>query len=80
MSQRLIPRLDIPDARIAAFEVMTGTYAVRALIRDKKTHQLISTMESSQRDGMMTMQRSLENLVDQGIIDERDAEIFDSGT
>ncbi|MBQ7395430.1 MAG: PilT/PilU family type 4a pilus ATPase [Lentisphaeria bacterium] len=80
VSQRLIPRLDIPDARIAAFEVMTGTYAVRALIRDKKTHQLISTMESSQRDGMMTMQRSLENLVDQGIIDERDAEIFDSGT
>jgi twitching motility protein PilT len=80
VSQRLIPRCDIPESRIAAFEVMTGTYAVRALIRDKKTHQLTSTMESSFRDGMITMQRSLQELVDNGIIDEEDAENFDSGT
>ena len=80
VSQRLIPRCDIPGTRTAAFEVMTGTYAVRALIRDKKTHQLVSTMESSSRDGMITMQRSLENLIDLGIISEDDAENFDSGT
>ena len=80
VSQRLIPRCDVPESRIAAFEVMTGTYAVRALIRDKKTHQLTSTMESSFRDGMITMQRSLQELVDNGIIDEEDAENFDSGT
>ena len=80
VSQRLIPRKDIPKSRIAAFEVMTGTFAIRALIRDKKTHQLISTMESSAKEGMMTMQRSLENLIEMGIIDEEDAENFDSGT
>ncbi|MBO5990342.1 MAG: PilT/PilU family type 4a pilus ATPase [Lentisphaeria bacterium] len=79
-SQRLIPRLDDPGRRIAAFEVMVGTYAVRALIRDKKTHQLASVMESSFRDGMVTMQRSLSDLAEMGLIDENDARNFDTGT
>ena len=80
ISQRLIPRIDIPDSRIAAFEVMIGTYAVRSLIRDKKTHQLASTIESSYREGMITMQRSLAELVEKGIVDEEDAKNFDTGT
>ena len=80
VSQRLVPRLDMPGARIAAFEVMVGTYAVRALIRDKKTHQLVSTMESSFRDGMVTMQRSLSDLAEMGLIDPEDAKKFDTGT
>ena len=80
VSQRLIPRIDVQDSRIAAFEVMIGSYAVRSLIRDKKTHQLASTIESSYREGMITMQRSLNELVEKGIIDAEDAKNFDTGT
>lgn len=80
VSQRLIPRIDKPGKRVAAFEIMVGTYAVRSLIRDKKTHQLVSVIESSHRDGMITMQRSLSNLVEAGVIAEEDAKNFDSGT
>jgi twitching motility protein PilT len=80
VSQRLIPRRDREKERIAAFEIMTGSLSVRALIRDNKTHQLTSVMESSQKEGMMTMARSLEELVKQGIIDVTDAKNYYSGS
>lgn len=80
VSQRLIPRRDREKERIAAFEIMTGSLSVRALIRDNKTHQLTSVMESSQREGMMTMARSLETLAAQGVIDAADAKNYFSGT
>lgn len=80
VSQRLIPRIDQPGKRVAAFEVMIGTYAVRALIRDKKTHQLASVIESSYREGMITMQRSLASMVEAGVISAEDAKNFDSGS
>ncbi len=79
VSQRLIPRRDKAGERIAAFEIMTGSLAVRALIRDNKTHQLMSVMESSQKEGMVTMIRSLEELVKMGVIDASDAKNYDSG-
>ena len=80
VSQRLIPRRDKAGERIAAFEVMTGSLAVRAIIRDKKTHQLVSVMESSQKDGMLTMTHSLDELVKKGIIDACDAKNYNTGT
>ena len=80
VAQRLIPRRDIPGKRIGAYEVMTGTMPVRALIRDNKTHQLMSVIESSAKDGMVTMAHCLESYVSRGIISDVDRINFDSGT
>ena len=72
ISQRLLKRIDQPSGRIAAFEVLMGTVAVRALIREKKTHQLLATMEGSTKDGMITMERALSTLLQQGKISKED--------
>ncbi|MBE6355477.1 MAG: PilT/PilU family type 4a pilus ATPase [Lentisphaerae bacterium] len=79
-AQRLIPRQDLPGKRVAAFEVMVGTMPVKALIRDSKTHQLASVIESSAKDGMITMARCMENYANSGIISQSDRFTFDSGT
>jgi twitching motility protein PilT len=42
------------DGRVAALEVMTGTTAIRNLIREGKIHQIPGTMQVSQKDGMQT--------------------------
>ncbi|MDQ0290461.1 ATPase, T2SS/T4P/T4SS family [Oligosphaera ethanolica] len=68
ISQRLLPRKGDAGGRIAAFEVLLGTIAVRAMIRDKKTHQLLGLMETASRDGMITMERALKNLFEAGKI------------
>lgn len=67
VSQCLLPRKD-NSGRIAAFEVMLGTVAAKSLIREGKAFQLPTIMETSQRDGMMTMDRALNDLFEQGII------------
>jgi twitching motility protein PilT len=80
VAQRLIPRLDVPGKRIGAFEIMVGTMAVRSLIRDNKTHQLMSTIESSARDGMISMSHCLNSYVEHGIISQEERVKFDTGT
>ena len=80
VSQRLIPRQDIPEKRVAAFEIMTGSTAVRSLIRDGKTHQLMSVIESSAKEGMLSMQACLDAYLAQGVISPEDRFSFDSGT
>lgn len=67
VTQLLLPRTD-RQGRIAAFEVMTGTDAVRNLIRENKCHQLNSTMQMSQKQGMVTLDASLASLVQKGIV------------
>ena len=67
VSQRLLTRAD-GKGRIACFEVMIATSAVRAIIRDGKTHQLLSTMETGAREGMITMDRAVLELVKAGHI------------
>lgn len=72
VSQRLLRRVDQPSGRIAAFEVLMGTTAVHAMIRDHKTHQLRGMMESSAAVGMITMERALQNLLQAGCISQAD--------
>ena len=62
VAQRLLPNLD-GRGRSAAFEIMIGTPPVQALIRENKTGQLQSILETNFKDGMITMRRSLEELV-----------------
>ena len=65
--QTLVPRVD-GRGRIAAREVLMVNQAIGNLIRQAKTHQIYSAIETSARMGMITMDRSLSNLVKQGVI------------
>ena len=75
VSQRLLPRSDGAGV-VAAFEIMTGTPPVRALIRENKTHLLQSTLETSSKDGMLTMESSLEELYAAGLIAQEEMTRF----
>jgi len=67
VSQRLLPRRD-SKGRVAAFEVMLGSTAVRAQIRDRRTHQLLGVIETAAKDGMVTMERALKDLLTADLI------------
>jgi twitching motility protein PilT len=60
--------------RVPALEIMTGTTAVRNLIREGKIHQIPGTMQVSQKDGMQTMDMSLQNLVAKGVVTKEEAQ------
>jgi twitching motility protein PilT len=60
--------------RTAALEIMTGTTAVRNLIREGKIHQIPGTMQVSQKDGMQTMDMALINLVSRGMVSKEEAQ------
>ncbi len=62
VTQTLLP-LASGAGRVAAFEIMTGTEAVLNLIRENQCHQLNSTIQTSGRLGMVTLDTSLANLV-----------------
>ena len=75
ISQRLIPSID-GSSRLAAFEIMIGTPPVQALVREGKTHQLRTVIETSLKDGMCTLDRSMENLAADGLISPYEAQRF----
>lgn len=67
ISQQLLPKTH-RDGRVAAFEVMTGTPAIKSLIREGKTHQMESSIQTGGKYGMQTMDSSLMNLYNKGVI------------
>ncbi len=67
ISQALLPRRG-GYGRVAAFEILRGTPAVAAMIRDAKTFQLPSTLQTGQLAGMNTMDQALMKLVEEGKI------------
>lgn len=72
MSQQLIPRMKGPG-RALATEVLIVTPAVRSLIRESKIHQIYSVIQTSQKDGMKTMNQSLYELYQKELISYEDA-------
>lgn len=68
ISQQLMPTID-GDKRVAAFEVMHANPAVRNLIREGKTHQLLSVMQTNRQSGMITMDDAILNLYNDFTID-----------
>ena len=68
ITQRLLKTKD-GQGRVAAFEVMKCTAPIQNLIREAKIHQIPSIMQTAVRDGMVTMEKSLEELVKSGKID-----------
>lgn len=65
-SQRLIPR--IAGGRVPAYELLINNKAVANLIREKRTHEIDTVIETSSHEGMMDMNRSLIDLVQRGEI------------
>jgi twitching motility protein PilT len=59
--------------RIPAFEIMTCTSAVRSAIREAKTHQIFTAIQTGSRMGMITMDQYLKNLYHQGAIEYEEA-------
>ncbi len=55
--------------RVGAFEIMKCTAPIQNLIREAKIHQIPSIMQTAVRDGMITMEKSLEELAKSGKID-----------
>jgi twitching motility protein PilT len=69
--QQLVPA--IGGGRVAAFEVLIANTAVRAMIKEGRTDQIRTVLQTSLREGSQTLERSLNHLVHAGLISERDA-------
>lgn len=67
ISQTLLPRAS-GKGRIAAFEIMHNTPAIQNLIREKKTNRIVSTIQTSAKLGMITLDDYLLNLYRKGLI------------
>jgi len=65
-SQRLIPRM--AGGRIPAYELLINNKAVANLIREKRTHEIDTVIETSSHEGMVDMNRCLIGLVQKGEI------------
>ena len=74
LSERLIPR--IGGGRIPAVEFMVANSAIRNIIREKKVHELELVIETSADEGMISLNRSLADLVRRGEISMENAELY----
>lgn len=78
VSQRLLPRAG-GSGRIPAVEVLKVNHAASAIIRDGKTPQLVSVMQTGMSEGMVTMERCIRELVDTGRVRAVDAKRVTEG-
>ncbi len=73
ISQRLLPK--VGKGRVASREVMLNTPAIANLIRENKVSQIKTTIQTSAKEGMITMDNSLSKLLKDGVISK---ETYDS--
>ena len=62
VTQKLYKKKD-GSGRIGAFEVMVCNTPIKNLIREAKIHQIPTVMQTSQREGMILMEKSIEDLI-----------------
>ncbi len=70
--QTLIPRLNA-KGRVAAREIMIVTPAISNLIREGKTHQIYGAIDTGARVGMVSLDKTLADLVKRGLISTEEA-------
>jgi len=63
----------VGGGRIAAWEIMIGTPAIRNLIREDKVAQMYSSIQTGQAAGMITLDQYLQDLLSKGLITKQDA-------
>lgn len=69
--QQLLPA--VGGGRVAAFEILVSNVAVRSMIKEGKTDQLRSVLQTGLREGSQTIERSLNQLLRAGLITEAEA-------
>ncbi len=74
ISQRLLPKAD-GNGRVLGLEVLKNVHSSANLIREAKTHQLYSVIETGTKEGMSTMDASLIHLTQKGLITMEEARI-----
>ena len=67
VSQKLLKKKG--GGRVAAFEVLLTSDALKNLIREGRNHQLTSYLETGSKAGMITMKASINKLMEEGLID-----------
>ena len=72
VSQTLVKTKD-GEGRMAAFETLAGIASIRSMIRESKTHQITSLLQTGMKHGMMTLDQSLAGLVKKGLVDYESA-------
>ncbi|MBU4149996.1 MAG: type IV pilus twitching motility protein PilT [Candidatus Omnitrophica bacterium] len=72
LSQQLVPHVS-GKGRALAVEVLVSNHALRSQIRESKVHQVYSTIQTGQKEGMQTMNQSLFELYVKGEISKEDA-------
>ncbi len=66
VSQTLLKK--VGGGRIAAWEIMVGTAAIRNLIREDKVAQMYSAIQTGRKDGMQTLDQHLQELIERNLI------------
>ncbi|EKE25767.1 MAG: hypothetical protein ACD_5C00037G0004 [uncultured bacterium] len=74
VSQRLVPR--VGGGRIPAMEIMINNHAVENLIRENKAYQIDSVIETNLREGMISLDKSLADLIQRGLVTLEDALVY----
>lgn len=75
IAQALLPRAD-RSGRVAALEVLINTHAIANLIREGKTFQIPSSMQTGKAQGMITFENAIYDLLKSGAISKADAMSF----
>jgi twitching motility protein PilT len=75
VTQALFRRRD-GRGRVAGFEIMTGTPAVRNLIRENKIAQILSVMQTSRGAGMQTMESSVRDLIARNLVTQEEVAFY----
>lgn len=73
IAQQLMPKAD-GSGRVAGIEVLVATAAIRNMIREGKTHQIYTSIQTGARYGMQTMDKALIDLYTAGLISYEEAE------
>lgn len=75
VAQVLLPRAD-HQGRVPVLELLVNTPAVANLIREGKTHQIATVMQTGRNHGMMTFEGSIQDLIQKGLISKEDGMSF----
>ena len=75
VAQALLPRAD-HNGRVPVLEILVNVPAVANLIREGKTHQISSMMQTGRSHGMATFETSIHDLVQKGLISKEDGGSF----
>jgi twitching motility protein PilT len=75
VAQSLLPRPD-HQGRVPAVEILVNVPAVANLIREGKTHQIASVMQTGRAHGMVTFENGVQDLIQKGLVSREDGLAF----